>query len=253
MTIVSHKHKLIFLKTRKTAGSSIEASLIRYCGPDDIISSAVDVENLGIAGRHRNDIIKLKELDLHGWSYYIGSVYKHISKRASALKFPEKEKLLPRYVQHMPASDVRRAVGTSVWKNYFKVCFERNPYDRLVSFYYWRRKKIKDNCSFSEFAKVVLKGNIRQQNQMAAINFSNRPFYLDKDDMIVDFVGRYENLKVDFSYICGQCGIEFDGWLPMAKSSTRKNRQYRSMYTPELRFLADEGFRMEKKLFGYEF
>ena len=36
--IVSHKNRFIFLKTRKTAGTSIEISLRPYCGPDDIIT-----------------------------------------------------------------------------------------------------------------------------------------------------------------------------------------------------------------------
>ena len=36
--IISHKHKFIFFKTRKTAGSSIQVSLAKYCGEDDIIT-----------------------------------------------------------------------------------------------------------------------------------------------------------------------------------------------------------------------
>ncbi len=36
--IISHKYKFIFLKTKKTAGTSIEISLSRYCGDKDIIT-----------------------------------------------------------------------------------------------------------------------------------------------------------------------------------------------------------------------
>ena len=36
--IISHEHKFIFLKTRKTAGTSIELALSGLCGPDDIIT-----------------------------------------------------------------------------------------------------------------------------------------------------------------------------------------------------------------------
>ena len=36
--ILSHKHKFIFIKTRKTAGTSIEIALSRFCGKDDIIT-----------------------------------------------------------------------------------------------------------------------------------------------------------------------------------------------------------------------
>jgi hypothetical protein len=36
--IISHKHKFIFLKTRKTAGTSIEIALSKFCGENDIIT-----------------------------------------------------------------------------------------------------------------------------------------------------------------------------------------------------------------------
>ncbi|NEP81684.1 MAG: hypothetical protein F6K39_28100 [Okeania sp. SIO3B3] len=36
--IISHKDKLIFLKIIKTAVTSIEISLSRFCGDDDVIT-----------------------------------------------------------------------------------------------------------------------------------------------------------------------------------------------------------------------
>jgi hypothetical protein len=36
--IVSHRHKFVFIKTRKTAGTSIEVFLSQFCGPEDIIT-----------------------------------------------------------------------------------------------------------------------------------------------------------------------------------------------------------------------
>jgi hypothetical protein len=36
--IISHKHRFVFIKTRKTASSSIEVALSEVCGPDDIIT-----------------------------------------------------------------------------------------------------------------------------------------------------------------------------------------------------------------------
>ena len=36
--IVSHAHKFIFIKTKKTAGTAIEAALSELCGPDDVIT-----------------------------------------------------------------------------------------------------------------------------------------------------------------------------------------------------------------------
>ena len=38
--IISHKHKFIFFKTRKTAGTSLQIALSEFCGSDDIITGS---------------------------------------------------------------------------------------------------------------------------------------------------------------------------------------------------------------------
>ena len=45
--IVSHQHRFIFIKTQKTAGTSIEMALSSICGATDIISaiSPIDEKN----------------------------------------------------------------------------------------------------------------------------------------------------------------------------------------------------------------
>ena len=39
--IISHEHKFIFIKTRKTAGTSIEVYLSRHCGPSDVVTPII--------------------------------------------------------------------------------------------------------------------------------------------------------------------------------------------------------------------
>ena len=36
--IISHRHRYIFIKTHKTAGTSVEISLSRFAGPDDVLT-----------------------------------------------------------------------------------------------------------------------------------------------------------------------------------------------------------------------
>ena len=54
--IISHRHRFIFLKTIKTAGTSIEIALSKHCGPKDTITAFLTSEdeeirrNLGYRG-----------------------------------------------------------------------------------------------------------------------------------------------------------------------------------------------------------
>jgi hypothetical protein len=68
--IVSHKYKFIFLKTKKTAGTSIEISLSRYCDEDDIITPLISYR------QHYDQTQKKliadyfeKEIELFGYRY----------------------------------------------------------------------------------------------------------------------------------------------------------------------------------------
>ena len=36
--IISHKYRFIFVKTRKTAGTSVEAYLSQHCGDSDVLT-----------------------------------------------------------------------------------------------------------------------------------------------------------------------------------------------------------------------
>jgi hypothetical protein len=51
--ILSHEHKFIFLRTKKTAGTSIELALSDLCGPDDIITPLTGEDEARRAGAPR--------------------------------------------------------------------------------------------------------------------------------------------------------------------------------------------------------
>ena len=43
-------------------------------------------------------------------------------------------------MQHLPYAELRRAVDAKTWESYKKVAVVRNPWDRLVSDWNWRRR-----------------------------------------------------------------------------------------------------------------
>ncbi len=135
---MSHRHKFIFLKTRKTAGTSVELALSKHCGPDDIITpvTAEDEElrrELGGRGP-QNHVVPGAGRDLYN---------------------------------HMPAQRVRTLVGQQVWDTYFTFTIERNPWDTVVSTYHWRYRDSSERPSVSEFIQT---GQLRVNSRIYRID-----------------------------------------------------------------------------------
>jgi hypothetical protein len=147
------------------------------------------------------------------------------------------------FFNHIYAHAVRTIVGKEVWDSYYKFCFERNPWDKTVSFFYFYNSCTEKKLSFQEF--------------LADTNFSyyNYPRYTEDDKVIVDFVGKWENLVQDFSHVCRTLGLPFNGDLgSKAKSDTRKERRpYQSYFSDQQRKVIERVFAKEISLHGYTF
>ena len=72
----------------------------------------------------------------------------------------------------------------------------------------------------------------------------------DGDEIIVDFVGRYENLKEDWAKICRALNVPA---LPLGRENQVVRQDYRVFYDDESRELVAKRFARTIKLFGYRF
>ncbi|MGD1909457.1 MAG: hypothetical protein ACFB2X_00910 [Rivularia sp. (in: cyanobacteria)] len=117
----------------------------------------------------------------------------------------------------------------------------RNPWDRAISRYYWN---------------IESTGNIESLDESLRRNDPNSNFYIYtvNGKVAVDYIGKYESLIEDLSYVCDKLGIPFDKWLPMAKATARKDRRhYSQVFTKEQAEFIRERCTPEIELFGYEF
>jgi len=243
--IISHKHRFIFIKTRKTAGTSIEIFLSQFCDKDDILTPIGEGEVL----RKEQNIVpqnylKHKFLAKTLSKMEIASKPLHpLLKKSSYLKSLKKPKAI--FSQHMSAYEIREKIDEDTWNSYYKFCFERNPWDKTVSNYFWNKnfwKKIGDS-SFDEYLKTDL-----------GKKHYNYPLYTHQDRVIVDFIGKYENLKDDLLKVCNKIGIDFNGELPKTKSKYRpKHHHYSYYYNDKNRELIQNTFKKEIELHGYTF
>jgi hypothetical protein len=111
--IISHKHKFIFIKTAKTAGTAIELALSKICGENDIISPSIN----------RKKDIKYQFEDRKPRNYN----YKLVDYRLlDYLRFLKRLKQVG-FTEHIGAKEIKKHIPNDVWNNYYKFCFERDP------------------------------------------------------------------------------------------------------------------------------
>ena len=176
--IISHKHKFIFIKTAKTAGTSVEIALSRFCGPDDIITpiSAEDEPKRAAAGGRgaQNYLAPLSD-------YRFGDVL-YLLRSARRKK---------RFYNHISATEVVAAVGEDIWNSYFKFCIERNPWDKIVSAYYWKHSD-EPRPTMTEFIESGYPAKMKQRG------FG---LYTIDGRIAVDHFVRFESLSDDMEVV----------------------------------------------------
>ncbi len=224
--ILSHKYRFIFLKTRKTAGTSIEISLSRYCGRRDVLTPL-----------WCEDEALRRDLGLRPQNY--GPSLREYSLRdLLRLLLKGRPKAGLRFYNHMTAREIRQLVGERTWGSYFKFCFERDPWDKVLSQFHF------DNQGRPDFDHFVRHADL----------WSDFESYTIDGKLAVDFLGRYENLVADLQAVCRQLGIPFDAWLPRAKGHYRQDRRpVEEVYTRSQAAIVSERFAREIALLGYRF
>lgn len=192
--IISHQHKFIFVKTRKTAGSSIEKYLVPYLGKDDICT-----------GSEADNTPRLNTTETDGHRGY-----KWISNN-----YPDE------------------------WEHYFKFAVDRNPWDKLVSAYYFYKqrkpKKVKDG--FSSFVQSAT--DLNDWNMYAS------------NSIKVDKLINYDTLHTSFL----ELPIPYNNELlrTFVKADTSREKDYTKMYTEETIQIVSNRYDNVIKHFEYKF
>lgn len=253
--IISHAHRYIFLHNRKTAGSSITVSLARGLGPEDLqISGIPETLAEGIALTPR--VLREANRHAHGLLPLAGLVSKRGYARLVARSLDHAYRpILGRKPPHSPAATLARAFPEE-WANYAKICVVRNPWDKTVSDYFWRIKRLNRAPSFPEYLRALEAGD--SLGGIVPLEFhDNWPLYTIDDQIVADHVVRYETLIEGMQGALDAIGLGWDGWLPRAKAGTRKHSRgtggYREMYDADTAATVGRLYAKEVETFGYRF
>ena len=225
--IASHRHRFIFLKTNKTASTSAEIALSAFCGPGDIITPITP----------RDEKIRTA-LGFTGPQHYRFDANEPRTARPDRFRDCK-------YFNHISGVMARQSLGQAVWDEYFKFCIERNPWDRVVSIYFWWRSDQK-NQSFSDF--------LRSSRAVRNLKLRGLELYSENGHPLVDRVCFYESLQADLEDVCSDLGISGRVVLPHAKKSRfGPDRDYRRFYNATDREWVAEVFAEEIERYNYSF
>jgi hypothetical protein len=226
--IISHRHRFIFIKTAKTAGTSIEIALSRFLGPEDVLTPTAATDDRmrrESGGRFPQNYRRSRDQTLFD--------------RARILLYGVPK---ARFHKHMGAAEIRALLPDVVWNSYFKFCVERNPWDRAVSLYHWRRKAAQGQ-SLSEF---IASGALQDLRRLG------RDLYTIDGEIVVDRIIRFEDLETELEEVRRKIGLPVPLELPRAKGGTRTDRRpYSEIMTPEDRRRIAKMFQEEIRFMGY--
>jgi len=149
--------------------------------------------------------------------------------------------------------------GKEIWDEYFKFSFVRNPWDWFVSHFLWdievynqnkkkglpqkyRRRFIVEECD-ADFEKYVRKGSERPN----WFKFPSMKEFCDG----VDYIGRFENLQLNFDEICDKISKPRMN-LPRLKASSGR-LHYSHYYNEETSEMIYNVMKEDVEHFKYKF
>lgn len=200
--MISFQKRFLFVHIPKTAGNSIQ-SVLRDYSEDQLIALRKEQDGIERFGL-RNPKYEIKK--------------------------------------HSTLREYRSALGDEQFRNLYKFTCVRNPWDRMVSYYFtptqcpesWKPKKFRGIIS-----KAVSIADYLRLDALEEDPFAN-----------VDYIMRFENLADDFRAVCRSLDIS-PTRLPQYNRSNREH--YSKYYDEELREFVRKRFAAEIERFGYSF
>lgn len=207
--LISKKHNFIFVHIYKNAGTSITHAL--------------------------------RPFSLSQWQWMAHKILKKTS-------FPSPFFDPHPFHDHIMASEIIDSLGRDKFNSFFSFAIVRNPWDWQVSLYKYMLKLkthhqhelVKALGNFEEYIKWRCENEVRYQKDF---------IYSENNELLVNFVGRYENLDADFKQICSHIGIS----ASLPKLNISNTKPYQDYYTEKTKDLVKRAFEPDIKTFEYSF
>ena len=213
--IVSHHYKYIFIHVHKAAGTSMRAAL-----RDPLLKPSM----AGIWPSDDKSLFK-NQIFSHGLDV------------------------------HTTASDLKEYLEKHGhnWEDYTKFAFIRNPFDRMVSLYFFYVSKTKEKLiskKMREYCESVKSIGIEKFLQKKQV-LTQYEMLHDKDgSCLVDFIGKFENVNQDFDKICEQI---FNQKIELGHHNSTNKKHYSEYYNEHTKQRVIDNYSQDFILGGYEY
>ena len=240
--LVSHRKQFIFLRTSKCASTSVELFLEPWCFAEGEYRASSErsltITPQGVVAP-RHDV--------------------------GAGREPEAG-----YSSHMPARSLKPLLGSELWERYTKITIVRNPFDRMISMFYWQRGGLQRSSPLMRWRRRVaaLRGRgmvidrLREDGDVAQFRewvrrggcIDDTHIYLLDGQVCADVCLRYERLAEDLEALCARLDIPFDPDRLGHHKSEHRDRRFdvRDFYDAETEQRVRQTFAAELERFGYD-
>lgn len=203
--MLSLEHKFLFVHIPKTGGNSIQQALIDYS------------EDRIVLANHFQDGVNR-----------FGIYSPNIPSR-----------------KHSAINDYASMLGREIFNDIFKFSCVRNPWDRLISFYFSPHNGVKtwDRDMFISLVKRV-------RPMIDYLRVHNTGINRAKSSIDIDYIIRYESLQDDFDAVCDKLELPRRS-LPHRNKSDHNH--YSEYYDDALLKMVSNLFAKDIELFRYDF
>lgn len=184
-------------------------------------------------------------------------VFVHIQKTGG--KSVRKAIGIPGSTIHLPARNLKTELGSERWSQYFKFAVVRNPWDRLVSAYHYRRnggnRTAEDRRRASEypdsFSEFLSRLDYFQNLPDEGMFQSQWDWLTDEEgNLLVDRVLRFDFLDTQIPELAEELGL---GNVRVPHLNRSRHQHYSTYYNTAQQQLVAQTYSTEIQAFGFQF
>jgi chondroitin 4-sulfotransferase 11 len=153
---------------------------------------------------------------------------------------------------HATYAEIEQREGLSAIENLFKFCVVRNPWDKLLSHFFYNGHRFlegpKTKNTFKEYVRIVTNNEAKLEHAYDQLSYITNT----KGEVSLNYLVRFENLQEDFNLALKMAGIP-PITLPHLNRSGVCGRNYRGFYTRESAELVRNKFANDIEVFNYEY